>query len=137
MHLEIVLLYVLNALLCVPKRNNDCSACLAKLQWEIDRQDMQKRVGECFRCLLHQRDMHLEIVLLYVLNALLCVPKRNNDCSACLVHQDCGPSLAQPGCDARLAQCHELPGEANRTSKRKRGDMRSKEAIKETSQNGE
>ena len=35
--------------------------------------------------------------------------------------------------------CHELPGEANRTSKRKRGDMRNKdymEAIKEQTQNG-
>ena len=34
--------------------------------------------------------------------------------------------------------CHELPGEANRTSKRKRGDMRNKEymeAIKEQTQN--
>ena len=37
------------------------------------------------------------------------------------------------------AQCHELPGEANRTSKRKRGDMGNKEymeAIKEQTQNG-
>ena len=36
-------------------------------------------------------------------------------------------------------RCHELPGEANRTSKRKRGDMRNKEymeAIKEQTQNG-
>ena len=35
--------------------------------------------------------------------------------------------------------CHELPGEANRTSKRKRGDMRNREymeAIKEQTQNG-
>ena len=38
-----------------------------------------------------------------------------------------------------LLAAHELPGEANRTSKRKRGDMRNKEymeAIKEQTQNG-
>ena len=37
-----------------------------------------------------------------------------------------------------MRHCHELPGEANRTSKRKRGDMRNKEymeAIKEQTQN--
>ena len=36
--------------------------------------------------------------------------------------------------------CHELPGEANRTSKRKRGDMINKEymeEIKEQTQNGQ
>ena len=35
--------------------------------------------------------------------------------------------------------CHELPGEANRTSKSKRGDMRNREyieAIKVQTQNG-
>ena len=61
-------------------------------------------VGECFRCLLQQRDMHLEIVLLDVLDALLCVPKQNNGCGACLVHHDCGASLAQPCCGASFAQ---------------------------------
>ena len=38
-----------------------------------------------------------------------------------------------------LTYCHELPGEANRTSKRKRGDMRNMEymeAIKEQTKNG-
>ena len=38
-----------------------------------------------------------------------------------------------------INDCHDLPGEANRTSKRKRGDMRNKEymeAIKEQTQNG-
>ena len=44
--------------------------------------------------------------------------------------------LYETGCGRH---CHELPGEANRTSKRKRGDMRNKEymeAIKEQTQNG-
>ena len=42
-------------------------------------------------------------------------------------------------CVFGLDVCHELPGEANRTSERKRGDMRNKEymeAIKEQTQNG-
>ena len=43
------------------------------------------------------------------------------------------------GWGEREGGCHELPGEANRTSNRKRGDMRNREymeAIKEQTQNG-
>ena len=51
----------------------------------------------------------------------------------------CHPSCKMSSVYSKQGVCHELPGEANRTSKRKRGDMRNREyieAIKEQTQNG-